>query len=356
MEPYLLDYLRAVREEREAQGDELTPEEHTAIEEQYIVRLKTLGPLGVAPGTFEHWNNFESDLTQTAELGWISDAALLASLRSSLQAARAALLAHNGPLAIAHLQAMVTAIDGSNESQRTSEGYALVKYNAEYLREHLPIPVEPKLTLAPTTAIHPLAEQSTVTATFTDLARLAPLPGAMLRLAVTSGPHRGTVTVGTTDARGQVILTYTGRRVGEDQLQACEITPGVSKEAGTVRARAPAMTGCSNLVTVTWEGGPDLAVPFFIPPLLLSKGGNDFVVHETTENLGTLPAGESVTRYFVATAPIADWREAQAVGERPVPALEPAAHSEVANLPFRLPAGLPEGACTWPPVPMPTRR
>jgi len=94
---------------------------------------------------------------------------------------------------------------------------------------------------------------------------------------------------------------------------------------------------------VTWEGGPDLAVPFFIPPLLLSKGGNDFVVHDTTENLGTLPAGESVTRYFVAVAPITDWREAQVVGERPVPALEPAADSEVANLPFRLPAGLPEG-------------
>lgn len=341
VKPDVFPYIESLSEDPEI-GEPDIPEQ-VEIQERYILKIKTLGPLGVRVGTFEHWNTFESDLAQTAELGWITDAALLASLKSSLQAARQAVLARNGPQAIAHLQAMVGAIEGSNESQRSSEGYALVKFNAESLRDHLPIPGEAKLTLAPAAATHPLAEQATVTATFTDLSRQTPIPGLVVRIEVVSGPHRGVGRGATTDAQGQVTLTYTGRRVGEDQLQACELTPGVAPDAATVRAQAPATGGCSNLVTVTWEGGPDLAVPFFIPPLLLSRGGNDFVVHDTTENLGTLPAGESVTRYFVATAPITDWREAQVVGERPVPALEPAAHSEVANLPFRLPAGLPEG-------------
>ena len=121
------------------------------LHERYTLSLKTLGPLGVPVGTFEHWNTFESDLAQTAELGWISDAALLASLKGSLQAARQAVLARNGPQAIAHLQAMITAIEGSSESQRSSEGYALVNYNAESLRDHLPIPAEPRPVPVPQT-------------------------------------------------------------------------------------------------------------------------------------------------------------------------------------------------------------
>jgi hypothetical protein len=49
-------------------------------------------------------------------------------------------------LAARRLGERTDAIEESSENQRSSEGYALVKYNAESLRDRLPIPLEPTVT------------------------------------------------------------------------------------------------------------------------------------------------------------------------------------------------------------------
>jgi hypothetical protein len=96
-------------------------------------------------------------------------------------------------------------------------------------------------------------------------------------------------------------------------------------------------------VRVTWEGGPDLVVPLFVPPLLLSAPGNTFYVTESTQNRGTLPSGPSVTRYYIATSKPLDPSTAIVVGQRSIPALGPGEESEVNLVPFTVPADLPAG-------------
>ncbi|HQU34843.1 MAG TPA: CARDB domain-containing protein, partial [Thermoanaerobaculaceae bacterium] len=94
---------------------------------------------------------------------------------------------------------------------------------------------------------------------------------------------------------------------------------------------------------VTWQGGPDLAVTMFTPPVLKSAPGNPFVVYETTANLGNLPAGASVTRYYLSPAWPVDPATAAVVGQRAVPALPPGQDSHVEALQFTVPGGLQPG-------------
>jgi|WetSurMetagenome_2_1015567.scaffolds.fasta_scaffold19576_3 hypothetical protein len=137
VQPYLLDYMRAVREDREARGEELSEEESRSIERPYILVVKTLGPLAVPPGSLEHWETFLADVAQAGQLGWISNASLLAAIRSEVNAARQALLAEDVATARAHLQAVVATIQQSTPLQRSEEAHALVLLNAEALLRSL---------------------------------------------------------------------------------------------------------------------------------------------------------------------------------------------------------------------------
>ncbi len=83
-----------------------------------------------------------------------------------------------------------------------------------------PTPSAATLTLTPATASSLVDTTHTVTALATT-AQGAPVPEAVVRFEVISGPHAGLVDGGLTDANGQATFTYTGTRgAGTDDIRA----------------------------------------------------------------------------------------------------------------------------------------
>jgi hypothetical protein len=345
----------------QATGEEY--DDPAGLRRRYIRKIPTLAPLGVPPGTFEHWNVLLSDVNKAGALGWIADSGLLSQIQARLSEARQAALSQDLQAVDAKLEAVIALAEGASPAQMRREAKDLIVLNARYLKETLPWPCEPKLVLAPLSATHPVGETATVTATLTNVATGSPIAGNSLTIEVTEGPHAGRKAEGTTDAQGRLALSYAGSLLGTDKISAH--TPYGTIAAGSgkgapgpgAKTRGASATGlragtsenctawdlASEPVTVTWEGGPDLTVPLFIPPLLLSAPGNTFYVTEGTQNRGTLPSGPSVTRYFLATSKPVDPATALVVGQRSVPALGPGEESEVNLVPFTVPTSLPAG-------------
>ncbi len=323
---------------------ELDEQETDALTAATTLHIPTIGPTPEQPGTFAYWDRWAADLGRAGQLGWIGDPALLSALQASVTAARQAVVARDRATALAKLQGVVDLVQQAPPGRCTPEGAALALLNAQYLKAYLartmPSPVEPKLTLSPAEATHAVGETATVTASYRNLADGTPIAAWPLEFRVVSGPDSGLVSPVTTDAQGSAVLALTGKGVGIDLITAYDafIYPSVR----TTRATASLPAGAPQ-ATVTWQGGPDLAVTAFTPPLLKSAPGNAFVVYETTTNLGNLPAGASVTRYYLAATWPVDPATAVVAGERSVPALAPGAASRVEALPLSVPPGVSPG-------------
>jgi hypothetical protein len=349
---YFQQYLDATGQE------EIDPEEQEAIENSYIRKLRTLGPLPVSPGGFAHWDKFIADVGQAAQLGWISDASLLTTLQSHLTAARQAALDQDLLQMHSHLQAVMDAINASTPAQRTQEAYALVFYNASYLQDVLPWPCEPKLVLTPKQATHSLGQTHTLEATLTNVATSLPIANNSLFFEVTDGPHAGLALSAQTDQQGKASFSYQGVRLGTDTLR-------VSTPSGTIRQKgqgqgakssksgsgakpASSITECfawdiSQEAQVEWQGGPDLTVPFLFPPVFVSAPGRTVPISDETQNQGNVASPASVTRYYIYTQQPFDPSQAVVVGQRQVPPLAPGEVSAVERLTFTVPASLPPG-------------
>ncbi|MEW6757457.1 MAG: CARDB domain-containing protein, partial [Acidobacteriota bacterium] len=312
------------------------------------------------PGTFEHWNVFLTDVDKAGTLGWIADGGLLSQIQARVSEARQAALAQDLPTVNARLDAAIALAEGATPAQMRREAHDLVVLNARYLKAHLPWPCEPKLVLDPPASFRSVGEAAVVTATLTNSATGTPIAGNSLTLEVIEGPHAGTKGEGTTDAQGRLSLTYAGARLGTDRITArtpfgTAPTPagGASDRPGRGGGATPPPTGTaeaceawdliSEPATVSWEGGPDLLVRFFVPPVLRSAPGNVFYITETTANEGNRTAGPSVTRYTLSASKPVDPQTALVVGERQVAPLGPGETSEVVEMPFTVPSGLPAG-------------
>jgi len=286
------------------------------IEQNIIFHTVSLGPSGVAYGSFAHWNQLRDDLVRAKQLGWITDPTLANTLTSQLAAARQALDAKDFYTAKTLLQPMLTTINQSAPAQRTSEGYALVFLNVQALINNTPNnQIEPKVSLTPKSSLLSLGSNQKLTVTVIDLANgSTPLAGIPIRFSVGSGPNAGTVLGETqTDSKGIATMVYTSAQTGTDNIIA------------TVQFYGGEVTYDDKGVVV-WSGGPDLVVPLFSPPLLITKGGNKFYMSEETQNIGNVKARASVTRYYISATPIIDATTAQAaqvIGERTIPALQP---------------------------------
>jgi hypothetical protein len=202
MDPYWDAYFQATG----AQDVDLEISE--GLFKSLIRRVPTLGPLSVLPGSFEHFDTLLANLAQAAQLGWISDASLLATLQSHLTAARQAALNQDAGQLHSHLQAVLDAINASTPAQRTQEAYALVFYNASFLQDFLPWPCEPKLVLSPKEAIHSLGQTHTLEATLTNVATSLPIANNSLFFEVTDGPHAGLALSAQTDQQGKASFSY----------------------------------------------------------------------------------------------------------------------------------------------------
>jgi len=320
---------------------EHAPEEFPATEDDAIIgafvdslvfRTETLGPAAVAPGSFGHWDHLRDELKRAVDLGWITDVALSNVLVAQLANAREAMDARDGTLAKTRLQPLLDTLAQSLLSQRRQEAHDLVLLNVQSLiqnTENTPIPLEPQATLIPKDQQLTLGQQYTLTATLINLADNQPISGFPLTFEVVEGPHVGMRFDGTTDLQGKINISFTGEVVGRDRIRLLQEGELIT-DFGEAK--------------VEWTGGPDLVVPFFIPPVLLGEGGGTLFVTERTANLGNVASAPSITRYFLSTQEPVDPSTARVIGERSVPQLEPGgAQGETSPLQFILPSDLPSG-------------
>jgi len=302
------------------------------IERDIIFHTVSLGPSGVAYGSFAHWNQLRDDLAQAIQLGWISDNKLAKKLTSQLAYARQALDAHDLFTAKSRLPALLDTINQSTPAQRSSEGFALVALNVQSLIDNTgDNQIEPKITLAPKSAVLSIGSQQSLSVTLIDLANGSrPLAGIPIRFRVDSGPNAGNLSETQTDAQGKATITYTGQQVGTDKVIASALFYGgevTYDDAGII----------------VWAGGPDLVVPFFSPPLLKTAGGRIFYVNEMTQNLGNIATPPSVTRYFISPDKNFSPDNTRTVGERQIPALQPDKSSTSPQQTFTIPGDFPVG-------------
>jgi hypothetical protein len=306
------------------------------IEQNIIFHTVSLGPSGVAYGSFAHWNQLRDDLVRAKLLGWITDPTLANTLSSQLAAARQALDAKDFYTAKTLLQPMLTTISQSAPAQRTSEGYALVYLNVQALINNTPNnQIEPKVSLTPKSSLLSIGGKQKLTVTLIDLANGSkPLAGIPIRFKVGSGPNAGAVLGNTqTDLQGIATIAYSSTRTGTDNIIATALFYG-----GEVTY--------DDKGSVIWSGGPDLVIPLFSPPLLITKGGNKFYMSEETQNIGNVKAPASVTRYYISAAPIIGATTAQAaqvIGERTIPALQPGKSDSINQKVFHIPGNLLSG-------------
>jgi hypothetical protein len=188
---------------------------------------------------------------------------------------------------------------------------------------------------------------------------------------VTSGPNEGLYLDGPsqTDRDGKAVFTYTSKKVGTDTVVAHSLIvpsslPSLKGVQLAMNDNANVMSDTSSLgimllasnetayesaeayAEVTWSGGPDLTIPFFIPPVIRTQSGNTIYITDTTENnkeIATTEAGPSITRYYISASETVDPKTATVLGERNVPALAPGQSNESIELQFTVLDGLPAG-------------
>lgn len=313
------------------------PEEVQAQQEALIKSLdfvgQTLGPVGVFPGTFAHWNQLRDDLNRMiTELNWV-DPTLGATLQAQLAVARTQLDDGKGTAAKTALTLLAT-LAQAPATQIRAEARQLVQLNAQSLIAHTPdtpaptVPFEPKLEITPKVSELPVGATYTLTVNVVNVAdNNRPVPDFDLDFKVI-GVHGGQFTSVHTDAQGLASFSFVGTRVGDDRIEIFRYA--VEELVGEAR--------------VTWAGGPDLTVPFFMPPRVSAGNGSDrLVITDITANFGTIAAPPSVTRYFLSNVEPVNPATATVIGERPVEALDPEEFSTGNNLEFRLPGGLSPG-------------
>jgi hypothetical protein len=323
--------------------DEITDEtldQAAEVEENLRFKTFTLGPAAdFQVANFRHFNRIADEINKMIEIGWI-DAATGGTLLSELEQARQAREQFNGTEAKAHLQAMADLV-----ANLRAEVRQLIQLNVEVIIERTPdtpppfIPPEPVLTLTPPTAELPLGTEHTVTLTITNAAdNNQPFPEYQdvfdvdLDFEVAEGPHAGFSDRSVTfNSFGEATFSYVGVGEGLDVIHLMEEEQDAS-EVDVIRE-----------VRVRWTGGPDLAVPFFRPPVIITEAGKTIFIADTTTNLGNLPSTPSVTRYFLSDVDPVDPLTATVVGERQVDALEPGEDSDGPSIAFTIPSGFPPG-------------
>jgi hypothetical protein len=105
--------------------------------EQFVESLnkyiETLGPMDNKPGSYGHWNQFQSDLVKAMDLGWIVDRTLAEIMVGQLRSAWEAQDAGGVSLAKSRLEMLIEQASSAAESQLRQEARELVILNAKSL-------------------------------------------------------------------------------------------------------------------------------------------------------------------------------------------------------------------------------
>ena len=85
-----------------------------------------------------HIDSLRLEVTEAAELGWITDEAVAASARDYLTLARADIDLGEPEAARGPLNALLALVEEEQDAALSSEAYALLRYNTEYILDRLP--------------------------------------------------------------------------------------------------------------------------------------------------------------------------------------------------------------------------
>lgn len=110
------------------------------LQDSLAYKTKTVGPTA-PPADFKPLDflNYIIDLKhQSAALGWITDKGIENSLDVKLDNAKRKIEAGDMKTAQNTLNAFMNEVEAQNRKSLTSEAYVLLKYNAQYLIDHLP--------------------------------------------------------------------------------------------------------------------------------------------------------------------------------------------------------------------------
>jgi hypothetical protein len=147
-EPYTVSEYDSLRYIAGYSADEVSPPWY---EDAY--QGKTIAPV-LPPDPFEHSTFLDTVINQpdrAESLEWISDQSFADELNNQLQQTRSHLVAGDSVKAAAALSNFVDVVEATNAGQGppgaslTSEGYALLYFNAKYLLDRLPEPTAPSM-------------------------------------------------------------------------------------------------------------------------------------------------------------------------------------------------------------------
>lgn len=322
-----------------SEESDITIEQIQEVEDKVAFFGKTIGP--TAPPRDMDFKAFleaiRSYINESVTLGWLIDPTLTNTLKTYLDTTGAYIDANDPTQAKAVLQEFMSTIEQASSNQRTPEAQALLYFNAKYLKDTLPdtyIPPVLKLDLTPSEVALAIGTVHTITATYTEDNIPVPLsPRCQVTLKVTTGPNAGIAFTEPTDDNGNAIFSYTSSLVGIDRLEA---------EIPEIPDFCMAVTSIP--IQVVWNGGPDLTIPLFFPPLIKkSEGEKTIFVKDITSNTGNTSSAPSITRYFLSDVEPIDIATALDIGEREVPGLEPGQEDESDSQTLTLPSDMPAG-------------
>jgi hypothetical protein len=330
-----------------------TSEEQAAVQTRNNIRLhiQTLAPAG---SDYLIWGELEKALAQAVQLGWISDATLAQQLRSQLDAANnAAIQEHDGTQAKTLLQALLSTLTAAPTTALNEAARNLITLDTQALIAHTPdtpIPVTPKYSLAPAESLHAVGETAKLVATVVNSSdHNKPIAGAEVRFSIMSGPNQKPLppTNSLTDSSGQVTFSYQGvGGTGTDKVVLFKPIFYIARQQNSAPALEDQGTlppGALAAALVHWQGGADLAVPFFMPPMIRGVPGHPIDLTDETQNLGNLPADASVTRFYLLKHQTDDISGALVVASRDVPPLAAGEASHSTGFWGTLPSDLTPG-------------
>lgn len=310
--------------------DAATAREAFGIERALPVSVTTLGPSPVpGEGSFEHWDQVAVDLGRMETLGWVR-ADVAAALRGQLAEARAALDTGDGSRAKERLQRFAERLASLAQADLTDDARLLLRLNLIALMQatpDTPVAFEPAYRVTPADTSLPVGATYQLNVVVLNRAdHDAPVSGFEVNV-VPRDEERAEAARIVTDAAGIAVYSHTGTATGVDRFDIYDGSGEV--RIGTAR--------------VAWDGGVDLAVPVFIPPIIETESGNRIYLSDTTLNVGSLGSPDTLTRYFIADQEPVDPATAVSAGERLVPALPPGAGSTGTEVPYVVPPGLDPG-------------
>lgn len=317
---------------------EATPQQEVLagqIEGLIQYHTTVVAPSNVFPGSEDHWNGFRDDVTKLVQMGWITDATFGNTVTTKLAAARSVLDSQGSAYTQTALNDLQSAITSSTSAQRSELAYEFLLLNVNSLIANAQPPqsVPPAQQYLPKPSIITADQQVlsldntfTVTAQVVDQANAnAPIPNYPVEIDVQG--YNNHQFDGTTDSTGKFTATYKGMVAGTDQIYMRTTSREISDDG----------------ISVTWKGGPDLLIKYFIPPVLRWNGSGTLHITEATINIGDAPASASVTRYYFSSTSPVDPTTATVVGQRNVPTLAPGALSDNGGIDLPLPGSPPAG-------------